>query len=254
VLWAALDAPGEAARVRPSSCALRHPSDSGIEWSCRRLRHGETLEALFGERWIDVARFNRIDRRHAVAGVELKVPVLLEDIRDFSPMPREIAESDASAKLIVVDLGEQFLGAYEGSRLVFSAPVATGEDGQPTPSGTFRISALDPAHRSSLYTIEGTSTPYPMRWALRFHISAQEIAFWIHGRDLPGYPASHGCIGLYDEQMQRQYFGEPAHPVLDDAQALYLWVVGGGADRAGFQDVKNGPRVRIIGTTPRIGL
>ncbi len=29
-------------------------------------------------------------------------------------------------------------------------------------------------------------------------------AFWIHGCDLPGYPASHGCVGLYDEEMQKK--------------------------------------------------
>jgi hypothetical protein len=46
-------------------CEVHHPSDAMVEWDCRTIRAGESLEALFGGYWIDVARFNRIDRRHA---------------------------------------------------------------------------------------------------------------------------------------------------------------------------------------------
>ena len=44
-----------------------------------------------------------------------------------------------------------------------------------------------------------------MHYGLRFFIDKSVDtwpSYWIHGRDLPGYPASHGCIGLYDEEMQ----------------------------------------------------
>ncbi len=239
-------------KTRPPLCAVRHPSDAKVEWTCRRLGRGETLEGLFGDRWVDVARFNRVDRLHAVPGAELKVPARSEDIRNFTPMPRGYPEAEAGTKLIVVDLAEQFLGAYEGGRLVLSAPVTTGEEGQDTPTGQFRITAADRSRRSSLYSIEGTNIPYPMNYALRFHISAQEVAFWIHGRDVPGYPASHGCIGLYDERMQREYYGQPGDPVLEDARSLYAWVVGPGGDGAGFRALRDGPRVRIVGRAPRV--
>lgn len=252
LFWPALDSAGEEARPRPSLCAVGHPSDARVEWSCRRLRGGETLERLFGDRWVDVARFNRVDRRHAAPGVDLKVPVRLDDIRDFTPMPREYGEGVAWPRLIVVDLAEQFVGAYEHGQLVFSAPVTTGEEGQETPAGDFRITATDRSRRSSLYVIEGTTIPYPMESALRFHVSARGVAFWIHGRDVPGYPASHGCIGLYDERMQRQYYGQPGDPVLDDARILYDWVAGPAGVAAGLQVLKDGPRVRITGRAPRV--
>ena len=56
-------------------------------------------------------------------------------------------------------------------------------------------------------------------------------------RDLPGYPASHGCVGLYDEEMQveyyaahdrkvnKQYYHPLDKPYLQGAQRLYEWVV-----------------------------
>ena len=225
-------------------CAIRHPSDARIAWTCRTLRRGETVERLFGERWVDVVRFNRIDRRHAVAGVPLKVPRHLDDIRDFTPMPADYPEAANEAKFVLVDLAEQFLGAYEYGRLVFSSPLATGTADHPTPAGDFTISAADPRHVSSLYTIEGTDIPYPMTWALRFYTAPDGVAFWLHGRDVPGYAASHGCIGLYDESMQRTYYKDPAVPVLDDARRLYEWVVGTRGDAPGLRIVA-GPRVRI---------
>ena len=60
--------------------------------------------------------------------------------------------------------------------------------------------------------IEGTDRPYPMNYALRFYVNRTGMSYWIHGRDLPGYPASHGCIGLYDEPMQKEQYGIPKDP------------------------------------------
>lgn len=68
-------------------CAIHYPSDAMVEWDCRTMRAGESLEALFGEYWIDVARFNRIDRRHARPGLSIKVPRLLEELKAFAPLP-----------------------------------------------------------------------------------------------------------------------------------------------------------------------
>ena len=233
-----------------SLCKINHPSDRNVDWECRRIKNGETLESLFGDRWIDVARFNRIDRRHAYLGVFLKVPRKLEDITDFTPMPKEYPPAEKDAKFILVDLSEQFLGAYEYGRLVYSFPVATGEDGHDTPNGEFRITAFHRRHKSSMYFIEDTDTPYPMNYALRFHITKKWVSYWIHGRDVAGSPASHGCLGLYDEPMQKKYYKSPKEPVLEDARILYEWVVNPRQDDGRFQTVKDGPRMEIVGKAP----
>lgn len=234
-------------------CAIEHPSDSNVTWECRRLRKGESLETLFGERWRDVLRFNRIDRRHIYRGIYLKVPNRLDDIENFTPMPATYLPAEKDAKFILIDLSEQFLGAYEFGRLVFSTPIATGEGGNCTPAGKFRITAVDPQHRSSLYFIEKTRIKYPMNYALRFFINSRGVEFWIHGRDLPGYPASHGCVGLYDEAMQKKYYKYPGKPMLEDAETLYKWVISPLADDGGLRVLKNGPRIQIIGHAPLEG-
>ncbi|HEY7540799.1 MAG TPA: L,D-transpeptidase [Methylomirabilota bacterium] len=217
-----------------------------MPWVCRVLAPGENVELLFGSRWADVLRFNRIDRRHAVVGAALKTPRRLRDVRNFTPMPETYRDASGEAKFVLIDLREQFLGAYEHGRLVFSSPLASGDAEHPTPTGDFTITAAHRDHSSSLYAIEATDIPYPMTWALRFYTSRAGVSSWLHGRDIPGYPGSHGCIGLYDEWMQRAYFAAPARPVLDDARRLYEWVVGVGADDPQLRTIA-GPRLRIVG-------
>jgi hypothetical protein len=244
-------AKAEAPKKPRSLCEVRYPSDAAIEWDCRKLKAGESLETLFGDRWIDLARFNRIDRRHVRPGTAIKVPRRLNDIGFVQPLPRFYQPAEQEEQFLLIDLAEQFLGAYEYGALQFSLPIASGEPGNETPSGEFRITAAHRKHESCLYSVEGTDRPYPMNYALRFHVNREGTSYWIHGRDLPGYPASHGCIGLYDEPMQKEQYGVPKDPELTDAKRLYEWVLGGeiGDDR--MIPLRHGPRVVIIGEAPK---
>ena len=233
-----------------SLCHLGHTSDVLIPWNCRRLLKGETLEGLFGNRWEDVARFNRIDRRHVYPGIYLKIPKQIDDIRDYTPMPRRYEMAGSEEKFVLIDLSEQFLGAYEYGQLIFSAPIATGKKENTTPVGEFRITAYNRKHKSSLYSMENNDELYPMTYALRFYIDRDGVGYWIHGRDLPGYPASHGCVGLYDETMQNAYYKYPEKPELDDARILFEWVTSSFPDDGGYHTLQDGPRVLIVGQAP----
>ncbi len=232
--------------VGRSLCGVAHPSDRRIVWRCERLEAGESLESRFGEQWEAVARFNRVDRRHARPGTAIKVPRNVADLIGFTPLPPAYAPAEGERRFLLVDLDEQFLGGYEYGRLRFVMPVTTGLEAFPTPVGTFRLTAAHRMRPSSLYPREGTDDPYPMTYALRFHINREGIGYWMHGRDLPGRAASHGCIGLYDEAMQRRFYGVPAQPVLEDAKQLYDWVLDGGEDRGALIFLPDGPTVQIV--------
>jgi hypothetical protein len=260
-----LAAPAVAAVKVRSLCELHYPSDARIEWQCLKLKWTDTPEGLFGEHWQDVLRFNRLDRRHFIGGRSIKVPKRLEDIKDYTPLPATYPDAEKDEKFILVDQSEMFLGAYEHGKLVFSAPAAVGIKGHRVPNGEFRIDAADRMHISNLYTVEEIGRPYPMHYGLRFYVD-KKVKTWpsyfIHGRDVPGYPASHGCIGLYDEEMQIEYYSahdrkvnKPYYhalkpPLLDAARKLYQWVLGSSPDPGGFHRVKDGPRVLIVGTPP----
>ena len=158
-----------------------------------------------------------------------------------------------------------FLGAYENGRLVMSFPVAIGIEEFRLPKGEYRVDAVHRKHKSNLYAIEEVGRPYPMHYGLRFFVDKSVDtwpSYWIHGRDLPGYPTSHGCIGLYDEEMQHDYYRaydkkvnkRNYHPLtppyLKGARELYRWVAGNRSDTGKFRRIDNGPRVVITGEPP----
>jgi hypothetical protein len=231
-------------------CEIYYPSDATVEWDCRVIPPVESLETIFEERWVDVARFNRIDRRHARPGLSIKVPRRLDDLAQFTPLPLVYPSGELNEKFILIDLSEQFLGAYEFGALRFAIPIASGNGLNETPTGAFRVTAAHLHHQSNLYTIEGTDRPYPMNYALRFFLNREGVSYWIHGRDMPGYPASHGCIGLYDESMQKEQYGIPKESELNDAKRLFKWVLDGEVDDDKVIPLPHGPRVRIIGQAP----
>lgn len=237
---------------QPDLCAIDHPSDDLIEWECRTIKRGDTPKGVFGALWQEGLRFNRMDQRHFIAGMSLKVPVNPEELAEFTPMPASYPDAEGESKFILLDLADQYLGAYEYGSLVFSLPVATGREGFPTPSGEFRIDAYDRNHSSNLYKIEEKNIPYPMFYALRFHVDSQYVAYWLHGRDMPGYPASHGCVGLSNERMQKRYYREPRRPVMEDARKLYEWAIGQRTDDGRFRRLKEGPRLLIINELPAL--
>lgn len=256
---------GLAAAKLKSLCGVPFPSDASIEWDCVELSWKDTPEKLFGVYWQDVLRFNRMDRRHFYGGMSIKVPRQLEDVKEFSPLPSFYPEAAADEKFILVDQSEMFLGAYEHGELVLSFPAAVGIEGHRVPNGEFRVDAIDRRHISNMYTMEEIGRRYPMHYGLRFFIDKSlptMPSYYIHGRDVPGYPASHGCIGLYDEEMQIEYYSaydrkiygrnyhEQNPPLLDGAKSLYWWVVGSHDDSGRFHKIDYGPRVKIIGSPP----
>jgi hypothetical protein len=233
---------------------VEYPSLASYKWAPRFIRPQDDLESLFGKDWITVARFNRIDRRHVYPGMTIKVPVDLEAARSYTPLPLEYAPAKRQDKYILINLQEQWIGAYEYGRLKFSMPAATGAEGHETPVGVFRVDARHRTHTSSLYKTEDQSAQYPMDNAIRFHVGADNVSYWIHARDLPGKPASHGCVGLFDETMQNRVYGTPEEPVLVDSRKLYDWAVGENEyedDTGELELLEDGPVVEIVGVNPR---
>ena len=212
--------------AREDLSRVEYPSLAATPWKARFIRPQDTLESLFGSDWEAVARFNRIDRRHVYPGMTIKVPDSMEQARTYCPLPEEYEPAKRHPKYILVSLTEQWLGAYEFGKLKFSMPAATGMDGHNTPTGIFRVDARDKNHCSSLYKTEDQKEQYPMDNAIRFHVGPDNVSYWIHARDLPGKPASHGCIGVFDEAMQKRQYGIPTNPVLLDSEKLYDWAVG----------------------------
>jgi hypothetical protein len=97
--------------------------------------------------------------------------------------------------MAVVSLGRQRVTVYDARGKMLEARVSTGQAGYETPAGIYSVIQKDRYHASNLY--ENAPMPFMQR------ITWSGIA--LHAGDLPGYPASHGCIRLpYD--FARQLF------------------------------------------------
>jgi len=87
---------------------------------------------------------------------------------------------------LVIDLGEQRAMLYRNDVLIAASSVSTGSEGRETPMGMFTILQKEVFHRSRTY--DDAPMPYMQRLTWK--------GVSMHAGNLPGYPASHGCIRL----------------------------------------------------------
>ena len=88
--------------------------------------------------------------------------------------------------LVVVSISTQRAIAYRNGVPIGVSTVSTGKKGYETPTGVFTILQKHVVHRSSLYA----DAPMPFMQRLTWRGIA------LHAGNLPGFPASHGCIRL----------------------------------------------------------
>lgn len=87
---------------------------------------------------------------------------------------------------IIVSLPEQLVFVYRNGIRVASSTCSTGKPGHSTPTGVFTILQKDKNHHSATYD----NAPMPNMNRLTWSGIA------LHAGNLPGYPASHGCVRL----------------------------------------------------------
>ena len=98
--------------------------------------------------------------------------------------------------LLVVSLATQRAVIYRNGVPIGISTVSTGRPGFGTPTGTFTVLQRQVEHYSRTY--DNAPMPYMQRLTWR--------GVALHGGNLPGYPASHGCIRL-PHQFARLLYG-----------------------------------------------
>ncbi len=88
--------------------------------------------------------------------------------------------------MVIVSLTTQRAFAYRNGVPIGVSTISSGKKGHATPTGIFTVLQKAATHKSSLYA----DAPMPFMQRLTW----QGIA--LHAGNLPGYPASHGCIRL----------------------------------------------------------
>jgi len=88
--------------------------------------------------------------------------------------------------LVYVDLSRQLATVYRNGVRIGVSTISSGKDGYETPTGVFTILEKDQDHRSRTY--DDAPMPYQQR------LTWKGVA--MHAGNLPGFPASHGCVRL----------------------------------------------------------
>ena len=96
------------------------------------------------------------------------------------------ARAETGAVEIVVSLPLQRAFVYRGGTLIGVSTVSTGRPGHETPAGRFDILQKRKEHYSNLYN----NAPMPFMQRLTWDGIA------LHAGEIPGKPASHGCVRL----------------------------------------------------------
>jgi hypothetical protein len=103
--------------------------------------------------------------------------------------------SPAGPVVIIVSLPEQRMYVYRNGVRIGRSTVSTGKPGKRTPTGAFTVLQKKVSHESSIY--QGAKMPHMQR------LTWSGIA--MHAGDLPGYPASAGCVRMPVDFAEKLY-------------------------------------------------
>src|SRR5438552_5546139 len=103
--------------------------------------------------------------------------------------------SPAGPVVIIVSLPDQVMYVYRNGVRIGRSTVSTGKPGKRTPTGEFTVLQKKVSHESNIY--KGAKMPHMQR------LTWSGIA--MHAGQLPGYPASAGCVRMPADFSEKLY-------------------------------------------------
>jgi hypothetical protein len=187
----------------------------------------QQISCAFSDQELELLeKLNRVDRKTLLAQKQVVAPREWgRPEEDYSPLPNWLDWADQAVKTLLVHKPLQAFAAYENGRLVRWGPVSTGAARSPTPSGFFHLNWRSKGHRSTV------NQDWFMPWYFNFN---NRTGYSFHEFELPGGPASHGCVRLLGR----------------DARWIYDWGASWTLDARGWKVTEDGTPVLIIGEYP----
>jgi hypothetical protein len=178
------------------------PEPSIVNFYKHPINKSGAFKALieeFGETEAKIILYvNRIDSKYLRRLDTLVVPEnLKEDIIFYAPFPRILKKAEDVRKLLVFSRRIQAFAAYEYGKLVNWGPTSTGKRSTPTPAGLYFT------NWKAKSTISTVNSEWILPWAFNLD-NRQGIS--IHQYEMPGYPASHACARLLEEDAKWIYY------------------------------------------------
>jgi len=175
-------------RVKPKSVA--YTLENAKEW-LQTHKNVKDLSVVYAVNRTDKNNFTKLD--------SVIIPKDLSgDLVFYLPFPLEVTALQAVDKIILFSYPTQTFGVYENGILIRSGQTNMGRKKDPTPTGLFFTN----------WKAEETTSTFNDEWNLKWNFNVEnKKGVGFHQYELPGYPASHSCMRLQEE----------------DAKFLYKW-------------------------------
>lgn len=139
---------------------------------------------------------------------------------DVDPPPEGVGPGE---KWIEIDLFEQTIAAYEGTRMVYATLISSGRTATPTPPDLYRVHyKLREGKMSNPDVEDGSPAWYYIEdvpWTMYFHDGySVHAAFW---HDAFGFLRSHGCVNLAPRDAE-WFFNWADPPLPEGVKGLYV--------------------------------
>lgn len=184
--------PPKIAKRRPAPKSFSYQFVKPSQWSkTPDFKDPQKRRIAFAVNRTDSAYFRTMD--------SVLIPTdITADVEAYLPFPFEVPFLKEVSKLILFSYPAQAFGAYENGELVYAGPTNMGRKKDPTPTGLFFTN----------WKAEESTSTFDDEWNLRWNFNIEnKLGVGWHQYAMPGYPASHSCLRLQE----------------DDAKYLYTW-------------------------------
>lgn len=158
----------------------------------------KTKDSFEGSKHMELlSAINRVDEIHLKRLDSFLVPdKYAVSIANYLPFPKAAPLLSSINKIIIFSYPTQTFAAYEHGVLIQTGPVSMGKKSTPTPEGLFFCNWKSKETRSTV----------DKSWILKWNFNISNYGgVGFHQYAMPGYPASHSCLRLWDHQAEFLY-------------------------------------------------
>lgn len=155
---------------------------------------------------------NRVDAWRLDPGDQLVIPdTLTGDLMDYSPFPNKIEILDSIPKAVLISRRVQAVALYEKGKMIEWGPASTGKESTQTPAGLYYGN----------YKAKRKVSTINKDWIMPYYFNYMNYeGIGTHKYSLPGYPASHGCVRLREQEAVSIYNWADQWKLTDNQQVV----------------------------------
>jgi hypothetical protein len=187
-----------------------------------------------------ILALNRIDNNNITARDTIMVPdTVSTDIMIYSPFPKKVKSLKSVPKLLLFSYPIESFAAYDSGALVRWGPTSLGKKSTPTPAGLYFT------NWKSKETISTDDSSWILPWYFNLD---NKRGISLHQFGLPGYPASHACARLLEEDAEWIYYWAEQWLLTKDGESIIAY--GTPVIVYGKFDYKNKPPWKRLADDP----